>query len=78
MRAIYKHSNLLRKFLNYGHKFFYNIGPWGAADELQGQVDLLPDLLRHAAVTVRHTRCDDPHAGGFSLADVVEHLWSFS
>ncbi len=78
MLAIHKHSNLLQKFLKYGRKKFYNIGPWGAADELQGQVDLLPDLLRHAAVTVRHTRRDDPNAGGFSLADVVEHLGSLS
>jgi len=23
-----KHSSLLRKFVNYRHKMFYNIGPW--------------------------------------------------
>jgi hypothetical protein len=23
-----KHSSLLRKFVNYGEKKFYNIGPW--------------------------------------------------
>jgi len=23
-----KHSNVLRKSVNYGRKYFYNIGPW--------------------------------------------------
>jgi hypothetical protein len=23
-----KHSSLLRKYVNYGQKMFYNIGPW--------------------------------------------------
>jgi len=28
MIASDKHSSLLRTFVNYGHKKFYNIGPW--------------------------------------------------
>ena len=46
----------------------------GAADELQLQVDLLPDLLRDAAVTVGDARRHDPDPGGLVVADVVEQV----
>ena len=54
-----------------------DIGPEsfrGAADELHGQADLLPDLLRDAAVTVGDAGRHDPDPGGLALADVVEQV----
>ncbi len=56
MLARYKHSSLLQKFVNYGQKMFFNIGPWSqvgihGVDGLPVHVDLGPGHLLH----------DDPH-----------------
>jgi hypothetical protein len=34
-----KHSSLLRTFVNYGHKKFYNIGPWKTLLKLDMEAD---------------------------------------
>jgi hypothetical protein len=49
MLARDKHSYLLRKFVNYGHKKFNNIGPW---PEAESSLEVKQALMKYLATAL--------------------------